>query len=156
MNLWQMLTIDWPCALHGWVWANLVVPLLASLERLTFKRLVYLAALTLAIIAMVQIVSIDIAFVWAGDITFYLEIASAVMFFTIRGHARQCFRLAIQKIRGAALHAFSVMRRYGVRQRRNANALWRKRSNPGGKHADEEGAVIGPGYYGFPLAVVSG
>jgi hypothetical protein len=143
MNLWQKLTIDWPCALHGWLWVNLTLPLLASLERLTFKRVVYLAALTLAIIAMVQIVPIDIAFVWAGDVTFYLEIASAVMFFTLRGHARQSFRLAIQKIRAAALHAFSVMRRYGVRQRRNLNALRRKREELGGNRLDDEGAAFG-------------
>ena len=143
MNLWQKLTIDWLHMLSNWLWANLVTPLRASLERLTFKRVVYLAALTLAIIAFAQIVSIDIAFVWAGNATFYLEIASAVIFFTIRGHARQSFRLIIQKIRQAALHAFSVMRRYGVRQRRNANALRRKREELGGNRLDDEGAAFG-------------
>ena len=143
MNLWQKLTIDWPCALSNWLWANLALPLLASLERLTFKRIVYLAALTLAIVALVQIVSIDIAFVWAGDVTFYLEIASAVMFFTIRGHARQGFRVAIQKIRAAALHASAVIRRYGARQRRNINALRRKKEDLGGNRLDDEGAAFG-------------
>ena len=144
-RLWQKLTIDWPCVLSNWLYANLVVPLLASLERLTFKRVVYLAALTLAIIAFAQIVSIDLAFMWAGDAVFYLELASAVMFFTIRGHAGQSFRLIIQKMRAALLHASAAIRRYGgaVRQRRNANALRRKREESGGNRLDDEGAAFG-------------
>ena len=143
MNLWQKLTIDWPCALNGWLWANLAVPLLASLERLTFKRVIYLAALTLAIIAFVQIVSIDVAFIWAGDAVFYLELASAVMFFTVRGHAGQSFRLIIQKMRTALLRVSAAMRRYGARQRRNANALRRKIGSLGGNRSDDEGTAFG-------------
>jgi hypothetical protein len=119
--------------------------LLASLERLTFKRVVYLAALTLAIIAFVQVVSIDVAFIWAGDAVFYLELASAVMFFTVRGHAGQSFRLIIQKMRVGLLHASAAVQRYGgaVRQRRNANALRRKREESGGNRLDDEGAAFG-------------
>ena len=143
MNLWWKLTVEWLCALSVWLWAYLAVPLLASLERLTFKRVVYLAGLTLAIIAFAQIVSIDLAFLWAGDIALYLEIASAVMVLVVKDHARQTAHMMGQKIRAAAEGAAGIFRRYGgiVRQRRNANALRRRRGSKGPKHSDEEPAV---------------
>src|SRR5580704_9155081 len=101
MSLWQKLTIDWPCFLGDWLWANLIVPLRAGIERLTFKRIAYLAALILAIIAFAQIVSIDLAFLWAGDTALYFEIASAVMFFAVRARAQQALHVMERRIRAA-------------------------------------------------------
>ena len=145
MNLWWKLTVDWPCALGDWLWAHLVVPLLASLERLTFKRVIYLAALTLAVMAFAQIVSIDLAFMWAGDMALYFEIASAVMFFVIRGRALQTVHMMGQKIRSATQGAAGFIRRFGgmVRQRRNANALRRKGGPDSPKRSDDEPAAWG-------------
>jgi hypothetical protein len=140
---WWKLTVDWPCALGDWLWAYLVMPLLASLERLTFKRVIYLAALTLTIIAFAQIVTIDLAFMWVGDAVFYLEIASAVMLYAARGHARQIFRVIGHRIRAKALEVLIVMRRCGrtVRQRRNANALRRKKFGERPERSDDEPAA---------------
>jgi hypothetical protein len=144
MNLWQKLTIDWLCMLGDWLWANLVLPLKAGLDRLTFKRVVYLAALMLAFYAFAQIVSFDLAFVWAGDTAFYFEIASAVMLFAARGYARQTAHMITQKIRAAARSAAdSLMRTFGARQRRNANAMRRKKNIGGGKRSDDEPAAGG-------------
>ena len=142
---WWKLTVDWPCALGDWLWAYLVVPLLVQLERLTFKRVIYLAALTLAIYAFAQVATIDVAFVMAGDTVFYLEIASAVMFFVVRGHVRQSLHMIGEKTRTAVRRATALMRRYGdtVRQRRNANALRRKRGDSPESSDDGATAWIG-------------
>lgn len=35
MNLWQKLTIDWPCAFGDWLWAALMVGPAAWLDKLT-------------------------------------------------------------------------------------------------------------------------
>src|ERR1700756_1606403 len=98
MNLLQKLTIDGLRVLGGWLWANLIMPLQASLERLTFKRIVYLAAFAIAIIAFQQIVSLDLALLWAGDAAFYFEIASAVLFFAARGQAHQMLHAAGRRL----------------------------------------------------------
>jgi hypothetical protein len=145
MNLWQKLTIDWPHELGGWLWANLIGPLRASLERLTFKRVVYLAALAIAIIAFAQIVSLDLAFLWAGDTAFYFEIASAVLFFAARGQARQMLHVAERRLREAAKSMSATARRCGIggRQNRNANALRRKRAIDNPKRSDDEPAAGG-------------
>jgi hypothetical protein len=140
---WWKLTVDWPCALGDWLWAYLAAPLLASLERLTFKRVIYLAAVTLAIMAFAQIVSIDLAFMWAGDVAFYFELTSAVMFFVVRGHIRQTVPVMVQKIRAAAQGVMVFIRRYGgiARQWRNANALRRKGRGERPKQSDDEPAA---------------
>ena len=140
---WWKLTVDWPCALGDWLWAYLAAPLLASLERLTFKRVIYLAALTLTVMALAQFVTIDLAFLWAGDTLLYFEIASAVMLYAARGHARQILRVAGHRIRAKAQDALTVLRRWGrtVRQRRNANALSRKKSGKHPKRSDDEPAA---------------
>ena len=77
MNLWQKLTIDWPCALGDWLWATFIVALAAFLDRLTFKRVVLLVVLILATYAFLQLASLDLAFVWGMDVTFYFDVATA-------------------------------------------------------------------------------
>jgi hypothetical protein len=143
--LWK-LTVDYPCAAHRWLWAYLAVPLLAQLERLTFRRIVYLAALTLLIIGLAQMgfgVS-ELTFVWAGDTAFYFELASAVMFLAVRGHAWQMLRIMGQKMRVAAGRAAAILKRYGARQTRNANAMRRKNGTlRPGDSGDEPAAWIG-------------
>jgi hypothetical protein len=132
--LWWKLTVDYPWALGDWLWFHLAVPLLAQLERLTFKRIVYLAALTLLIVGMAQIgfAPSELTFVWAGDTAFYLEVASAVILFAVRGHARLMVRVIGQKMRAAAGRLVAALRQYGgtVRQTRNANAMRRKNGAP--------------------------
>jgi hypothetical protein len=139
-DLWWKLTVDWPCALHRWCWAYLAMPLLAQLERMTFKRVIYLAALTLVIIALVQVVTVDVAFMWAGDTVFYFEVASAVMFFAFRVHARQMVRVIGHKMRATARRLTAGLKRYSrtVRQWRNANAMRRRNGASHPKRSDDE------------------
>lgn len=141
MNLWQKLSIDWLCALGDWLWANLVVPVRAGCRQVTVRRVVYFAALLAAIYVIGHVATIDVAFWAAGDIAFYCEIMSAVFFVAVRGHARQMLYLARQKLAAAASRTAIVLRRLGARQRRNANALGRKRADS--PPSDDEGAAFG-------------
>jgi hypothetical protein len=143
MKLWRKLVLGWIGALGDWLWVHLVTPLLPSLKQLTFKRVVYLAAFTLAFLAFAQLVSADIAFLWAGDTAFGFEVMSAVTFFVFRGYARLTVQMMGHQIRAATKRAAVLLRRYGgiVRQRRNANALRRRPGNP--KRSDDEPAAWG-------------
>ena len=94
MDLWQKLTIDWPCRLGDWLWTNIAVPLSALPGQITFRRVVFLAALLVATIALAQLFSLDMAFLMAGDIAFYCEIASAVMLIIVRGRIRHAVDMA--------------------------------------------------------------
>ena len=109
--LWWNLTVDWPCAAHRWLWFHLAVPLW---ERLSFKRVVFLAAVTLLIVGMAYIgfAPSELTFVWAGDTAFYLEVVSAVMLFAVRGHARLLVRVIRQRIQIAAGSAAVALKRY--------------------------------------------
>ena len=146
--LWK-LTVDYPCAAHRWLWACLAVPLLAQLERLTLKRIVYLAAVTLLIVgaAYIGFAPSELTFVWSGDSAFYLVVASALMLFEDRGHARLLVRLMGQNIQMAAGRAAAILKRYGARQTRNANAMRRKNGTlRPGDSGDEPAAWIGAAF----------
>jgi hypothetical protein len=151
MNLWQKLTIDWPCAVGDWLWANIAVPTLGAREQLTFRRVIYVAALIMAVMAFAQISSLDLAFWAAGDVAFYCEIASAVMFVVVKGHARQLLQATLRKLRTGAMRASLVMRRHAgaMRQRRNANALRRKRGVTNPEKSDDKPAAWSGALYSF-------
>jgi hypothetical protein len=149
MNLWQKLTIDWPCAFGDWLWAIFVVALAAFLDRLTFKRVVLLVVLALATYAFLQIASIDLAFVWGMDVMFYFDIATAVMLIAARARARQMLLVADRRIREAAQIVSTAIGQYrtGMRQRRNAIAMRRKRGVSIPKRSDDEPAAWIGGMY---------
>ncbi len=120
MNLWQKLSIDWPCALGDWLWANIAVPLSSLPRQLTFRRIVFLAALLLATWALLQLFTIDMAFMMAGDVAFYCEIASAVMLIAVRGHISHAARMARTVLQSAARRAVAWQRqKFGARRRRS-------------------------------------
>ena len=120
MDFWQKLTVDWPCKLGDWLWANIVVPLSTLPRQITFRRIVFLAALLVAAAALAQLVTADVAIYMAGDIAFYCEIVSAVMLIVVRGHIRHVFQLSKTLLN-------RVMRRAAIGWRRTARA-WRQHS----------------------------
>jgi hypothetical protein len=143
MNLWRKLTIDWPCALGDWLWAVLVVAPAAFLDRLTFKRVVLLVILALAIIAFLQIASIDLAVVWGMDVSFYFDVLIAVMLITARTRARQMLLVVGRKIRQLTFTVSAIVGQYRNRgrQRRDASAMLRKRGSRNPKRSDDEPAA---------------
>jgi hypothetical protein len=137
MDLWQKLTVDWPCTLGDWLWANIAVPLSTLPRQFTLRRVVYLAALLVAAAALAQIFTADIAITMAGDIAFYCEIASVVMFIVVRGHIRQVVhvvRLALNRaVRRGTLWC---RQRVGTRRHRSG-----RKPTAGDARSDDDGAA---------------
>jgi hypothetical protein len=120
MDLWRKLTLDWPCRLGDWLWANIAVPLSTLPRQLTFRRIVFVAALLVATLALAQFFAIDMAFFMAGDVAFYCEIVSAVMLIVVRGHISHAARMAKTALQTAARHAASWQRqKFGARRPRS-------------------------------------
>ncbi|GAB2537490.1 hypothetical protein [Rhodanobacter koreensis] len=146
MDLWRKLTIDWPCALGDWLWLNLVVAVAIFLGQLTFRRVVLFAGLLILTIAFAQIASIDFAFVFAGDMMFYFEIASAVVIVATRGHVRRAMNVAAQVGHNSLQRLASTLLRRGRRERRKASAVKRTGCSGGTGQSDDEPAVWGCSY----------
>jgi hypothetical protein len=141
MSLLWALIVRWLVAFGGWVWTNLAPG--AALNRLTFKRTLYLAVLLFVIIALVRVGSSDFAFMWAGDAALYFEVASVAIFFTVRGPARQIRYMAGRQIREA-------LQKVGAFVRRHKGALrgQRKKGAESPKQSDDE-----PGAWdGWPVS----
>lgn len=147
MNLLLKLAVEGFTAFGNWLWAMWAPG--AVLNRLTFKRVLYLALLIFVVVALVRIGFSEGAFIWAGDAALYFEVASTVIFFAVKGPALQALQIVGRQIRATAQGLASVIRRYGtaMRQRRNANALRRKRGADGSKRSDDEPAAWIDGPY---------
>ena len=86
MDLWQKLTIDWPCMLGDWLWANIRVPLATLPQQLTMRRVVFVVVLLVAAAALAQLVTADAAWFPAGDLAFYCgRSPRRVAFIVVRG-----------------------------------------------------------------------
>lgn len=121
MDFWQKLTIDWPCMLGDWLWANIVVPLSTLPRQITFRRVIFVAALLVAAVALAQFLTLDAAFFLAGDIAFYCEIFAAVMLIVVRGHVRHIVQASKIALGRATRRAMGWCRRsIGARRRRGA------------------------------------
>ena len=140
MKLWQKLTIDWPCALGDWLWANLVVAPAVFLDWLTFRhaaRIVLQIVLFVALLVYFQqIFPTDLTFLFTMDANVYLDIFVAVFVFVARGQLRQHLRVAAGKI--SQSHGSKVLLRFAARQRRNLNAMRRKLGGGDSTTSDDE------------------
>ena len=141
MNLWQKLTIDWPCVLGDWLWNNFILAIVGFLNRLTIRRIVIFVGVLLIAAAAAQLLTADLAIVFAGDAMFYFEIATAVYLVAARGHALRGLQIASRVIRQALQNLTNMFSRFGGRQRRNANAVRRKVGTDSPKRSDDEPAA---------------
>ena len=132
MNLWQMLLVEWPLQVWRSLRADGSASLSALLGKISWRKVVFVAALLVATIAITQMFSLDLAFLMAGDIAFYCEIAAAVMFVAARSQLRQ----SVHTDKLALTHA---MRRLRVRRRRYTGA--RRRRNIKGPVASDAGEI---------------
>jgi hypothetical protein len=147
MKLWQKLTIDWPCALSDWLWANFVVAPAAFLDWLTLRRAARIA-LQIALFATLlvffrQIFPTDMTFLFTMDANVYLDIFVAVFVFVARGQLRQHLRVAAGKISQSLQNGSKAPLRFAARQRRNLNAMRRRLGSDKSKTSDDEPAAWG-------------
>jgi hypothetical protein len=144
--MWQKFLVEWPLQVWRLLWANRGTPLSALHGKITWQKVVFVAALLVAAVALAQMFSLDLAFLMAGDIAFYCEIAGAVMFVVVRGHIRQ-------SVRTTKLALTDAMRRARIWCRRSAGARHRrslKGPTTRDKGTDDDGGWL-PQLRGFAL-----
>ena len=127
------------------LWRTLWSPF-TLLEKIRWRKVVFIAALLVATIAFAQIVSLDMAFFVAGDIAFYCELTAAIMFVVVKGHIRQ-------SVLTTKLTLIRAMRRTRIWYRRSMRARRRhsiKGPTARGKRADDDGGWL-PELQGFAL-----
>lgn len=100
-RFWQFVSIDAPWAVSNWLWAQILNPLLASLRRLTLRRLVHVAAFLIIAYAAAQLFPPDLAVMFAGDTALYAEIASFAYLAIARGRVHRAIVPAVQILRAA-------------------------------------------------------
>ena len=149
MKLWQKLTIDWPCALGDWLWANLVVAPATFLDWLTFRRAARIVLQITLVVAFFmffeQIASLHLASLFAVDANAYLDLFVAIFLLVSRGQARANLKAAAQRISQPLQNLPKMLLRFVGRQRRNA--IRRKGGTNGPKQSDDESAAwSGAGY----------
>ena len=147
MMWWRKLTFEWPVALGDRLWWALVMTPAEFLNALTVKRVfwkaVWFAAIVVLVYGLAQTFPLDTALVFAGDTMIYLEIVTAIMFVAARAHVRVTLDVARHRIRDAAqsLSRNFIRYRLGTRQRRNVNALKRKRTYKGPLSSEDEPVI---------------
>jgi hypothetical protein len=133
--LWQKLLIERPLQVLRLLWANRGAAHSTLTEKITWRKVVFVAALLVAAIAIAQMFSLDLAFLMAGDIAFYCEIAAAMMFVAVRGHIRQSVHTAKLALTHGMRRARTWRRRYpSARRRRDITG-----PTAGDKGADDDG-----------------
>jgi hypothetical protein len=143
MNVWQKKIMDRLCALGDFLRTHLVAAIAGFLDRLTFRRIMFIAGLVVLAIGFAQIFTLDTAILFAGNMMVYFDLAALVALIVARQHLQQIVPFAAAAIRRIALNLLNILRRAGSRQRRNANALRRKEGADGLKQSDDEPAGWG-------------
>lgn len=153
MNLWQKLTIDWPCALGDWLWANLVVAPAKFLDWLCLRRaarIVLQIALVVAFFLFFeQIAALHLASLFAVDANAYLDLFVAIFLLVSRGHIPKMLKVATRKIWQTLQNCSKMPRRFVARQRRNTNATQRKERTNGSKQYEDGPAAWSDAGYAF-------
>jgi hypothetical protein len=147
MNLWRKLTIEWPCALGDWLWANLVIAPATFLDWLTLRRaariVLQIALFVVLLVYFQQIFPTDLTFLFTMDANVYLDIFVAVFVFAVRGQLRQVLRAVAAKISQSLQIGARTLLRFWGRQRRNLTAMRRKLGSGGSRASDDEPAAWG-------------
>jgi hypothetical protein len=143
---WLYLLVEWILKVLRRLWADRGEPLSVLLRKITWQKVFFAAVLLIAAYAFAQVFSLDLAFLMAGDVAFYCEIAAAIMFMTVRGHVRQ-------SVHTARLELAQVMRRARIWYRQLARARGRRNTKVPAvrdKGADDDGGWL-PQLQGFAL-----
>lgn len=145
MNLWQKLTIDWPCAVGDWLWLYVVLGTKAFLDGLT-PAIVARAALQLFVLIVLLsffqfIMAFDLTFLFYIDVATYPEIAAALFAVVAAGFAGRTSAAAAHAVKPVFIRCANAWSRFASRQRRNAIALRRRAGMNGEKSSDDEPAA---------------
>jgi len=140
MKLWWKLTVDWPCALGDWLWANLVVAPAMFLDWLTIRRaariILQFALVVAFLLFFEQIAALHLASLFAIDANAYLDLFVAIFLLASRG---QVLQVATRKIWRSLQNWSKMPLRFGARRRRDATR--REEGVDSSKQSDDEPAA---------------
>jgi hypothetical protein len=85
-------------------------------DRISFRKIVILAGVLLLAAAFSQVMSLDLAFMFAGDTMAYYELFAAVGMIVFRGHVRLVLEVSRHRIREGWRKAGMCLRRGQVRE----------------------------------------
>jgi hypothetical protein len=134
-NLWQKLTIDWPCALGDWLWAMLVVEPARLIDGLTRRRVLHIILFIMLVICFRQVAEMNMTFLFGVDLGLLMEVSAAVFILV----ARQQIKTAVLVIRRSLILARPALMLAGKREGRSVRRAARKLWPP--KSSDEDGLV---------------
>ena len=131
-NWWRKWSYEMPLAFGDALWEVLVVQFADFLSRLTARRVLEFIAIAILVMAFVQTVPIELAFLFAGDTLTYLELAVIVRLAAGKEHFWHALQLAARLARfamrvfRAAIH-YPVLRINRWREQRSAAQAARPR-----------------------------
>jgi hypothetical protein len=100
-NCWRKWSYEIPLAFGDALWDVLVVQFADFLSRLTVRRVLEFIAIALLVMAFIQTVPIELAFLFAGDTLTYLEFAVIVRLAAGKAHFWHALHLAARLARFA-------------------------------------------------------
>jgi hypothetical protein len=94
-DLWQRLSIDWPCALGDWLWLNLVLMPMQTLSRMKRRHVLHVVGLLVLLLFLQQLVLMDMTFLFGLDLGVLMEVSAAIFVLTLREQVQ----VAVHRIR---------------------------------------------------------
>ena len=137
-NWWRKWSYEIPLAFGDALWEVLVVQFADFLSRLTVRRVLEFIAIAILVMAFIQTVPIELAFLFAGDTLTYLEFAVIVRLAAGKEHLWHTLHLAARLARVARTTTDRAMAGKGVRERRTP-------ARPAKRHSDNAGDSDGFG-----------
>jgi hypothetical protein len=146
-NWWRKWSYEIPLAFGDALWEVLVVQFADFLSRLTVRRVLEFIAIAILVMAFVQTVPIEFAFLFAGDTLTYLEFVVIVRLAAGKDHFWHALHLAARLARFAMRVARATTDRAitgikGLRERRTP-ALQAKPRSDNADDSDGFGAAWG-------------
>jgi hypothetical protein len=145
-EFWKTWTIDKPAAFGDLLWQIFVVQFAALLNRLTLRRIIAIVPFVLVILAYAHQIPLPPELMLVGDALAYIDVLSVILLLTILSRVSNILFFAKQ----AANHALElanrmliVMRRFGLRHRREGSARGRRRLIGRSKPDDDYPALGG-------------
>jgi hypothetical protein len=98
-RLWRVIEHDIPWAVSAFVFAQVIGPLRASLKQVTLRWTFQVLVFLVVVWASAQIFPPDLAVMFAGDTSVYIEIATFTYLAIARGQLHRAVRPALQMLR---------------------------------------------------------
>lgn len=141
MNLWQKLTINWPCALGDWLWAQFVIAPASFLTWLTFRRGARIILQIILVVALFsyfeEIAALHVGPLFAVDANVYLDLFVGVFLFIARGQLRPASQAAMRKIWQYLQDRSRILLRSRARQSHNIGIARREEGAERSKPSDD-------------------